>query len=207
MSYKKLEVWKKVPNYKGYEVSNKGKIRSIDKISKNGCKIKGKLFKIWISTTGYCMTGIGRNGEYRQYGVHRIVAWAFLPNPKNKREINHINGVKTDNRVENLEWCTRQENVQHAIQTGLWNPITTLCRKESEESRKKRAARMLGHIVEQSTRDKIAKSLGIPIKCIEDNKEFGSLEEAGTHYGISKGTFHRKFHAGKEINGKNFIRI
>ena len=59
----------------------------------------------------------------RSRSYHRIIAECFVPNPYNKHDINHINGVKTDNRAENLEWCTRSENVIHAYKNGLERPL------------------------------------------------------------------------------------
>lgn len=65
------------------------------------------------------MTG---DGQKRTFRVHRLVAMAFLPNPQNKKEVNHIDGNKENNSLENLEWSTRQENAQHAVDTGLIKP-------------------------------------------------------------------------------------
>lgn len=71
-------------------------------------------------TVNYYSVGLVKeNGTYKRVFVHRLIAIAFIPNPENKKEVNHINGIKTDNRIENLEWCTRRENAVHAVSMGL----------------------------------------------------------------------------------------
>jgi hypothetical protein len=67
------------------------------------------------------ITMTNQSGKRKRYGIHRLVAQAYIPNPENKPQINHINGIKTDNRVSNLEWCTQRENNIHALRTGLRN--------------------------------------------------------------------------------------
>lgn len=119
------EIWKDIVGYEDYyQVSNKGRVMSKDRriksCSPNGRIIKGILRKPLI-VRGYMSINLQdkKGGKSTRNGIHVFVAQAFLPNPNNKLEVNHINGVKSDNRVENLEWCTRQENVRHAIDTGL----------------------------------------------------------------------------------------
>jgi hypothetical protein len=68
---------------------------------------------------GYSQMNITLNGKTKSFLVHRLVALEYCLNPSNKKEVNHINGIKTDNRVENLEWVTRSENIKHGISTGL----------------------------------------------------------------------------------------
>ena len=63
------------------------------------------------------------DNKRRAFSIHRLLAEHFIPNPKNYPEINHINGIKTDNRIENLEWCTRSHNCKHAVDTGLHEPL------------------------------------------------------------------------------------
>jgi len=106
--------WKKIPGLDDkYDASNTGKIRSHK--TPNGTK----LLSIFPNTRGYNVVGISINGKSKQIKVARCVAKAFVPNSDNKPEVNHINGDKTDDRAENLEWCTKQENVTHALKNGL----------------------------------------------------------------------------------------
>lgn len=107
----KKEIWKKIKGYKYYEISNLGRVRSY--------RVKNKTLKtpilknIEIDIWGYQRVTLSNNSKVKHLKVHRLVALAFIPNHLKKKEINHKNGIKTDNRIENLEWCTRGENMVH----------------------------------------------------------------------------------------------
>jgi hypothetical protein len=116
------EIWKAVVGYEGiYEVSNLGRVRSLDRVkigSRHNSKLKGKLLSLRIINHGYCAVVLYNTNSNISKTVHRIVAEAFIANPEGKKEVNHINLIKDDNRVENLEWCTRSENMIHAGKNG-----------------------------------------------------------------------------------------
>jgi len=115
----KKEIWKDVIGYEGYyKVSNFGRVKSLIRKSNNQYNKK----EIIVSTRllyGYVYIQLNKNGKANNKRVHRLVAESFLKNPFNKSQVNHINGIKNDNMVENLEWNTAQENTLHAIKTGL----------------------------------------------------------------------------------------
>ena len=107
------EEWRAVVGYEGlYEVSNLGNVRSIARNTTSG-----KILKNIPDTKGYLHVGLCKEGKKRTYKVHRLVAEAFIPNPDNLPQVNHKNEDKTDNRVENLEYCDSKYNNNYGTHT------------------------------------------------------------------------------------------
>jgi hypothetical protein len=117
------EIWKDVAGYEGlYEVSNMGKVRSVDRyvnaggVNNNGrlSLKKGKILNCSLTKRGYTRVSLSKESKTQQAFIHRIVALAFLESIKGKNNVNHINGIKEDNRACNLEFVNQRENILHA---------------------------------------------------------------------------------------------
>ena len=105
------EEWKDIPNYEGlYQISNLGNIKR---------KKDNYIFKKNKNNGGYRIVTLTKNKIEKNVSVHRLVAQAFIPNPNNLPQINHIDGNKMNNNVNNLEWCTQSENMKHAYINNL----------------------------------------------------------------------------------------
>jgi hypothetical protein len=120
------EVWKEINGYEGiYLISNLGNVKSLERFVSNHSgfnkKLKEKYRKPSISKTGYYVLDLQKESKRKTFKLHRLIAIAFIENTFNKPCINHKNGNKLDNRIENLEWCTISENNIHAENTKLKN--------------------------------------------------------------------------------------
>lgn len=123
---KSNEIWKPIKGFEGlYEVSNTGLVKALPrwKINNRGKQLtKEKLLKFNDFSTDYLRVPLtDKNHIKKYYLVHRLVAMTFIPNEKDLPQVNHIDGNKLNNNVENLEWCTREDNIKHAYKIGL-NP-------------------------------------------------------------------------------------
>jgi hypothetical protein len=113
--------WENIPEFDGfYKIDRNGNIKSI---KRTGQWVENKILSPAISKDGYHFVCLNKNGVSKREAVHRLVAKTFLPNTRKAPEVNHKNGIKTDNRVGNLEWVTRSENKFHAYKHGLRKPI------------------------------------------------------------------------------------
>ena len=112
------EVWKDITGYEGlYKVSNKGNVRSVERKDSIGRRCGGRVLKPLNHRRGYLQVDMYKNGKVKRKYIHRLVAEAFIPNPKSFLEINHIDEVKDNNELSNLEWCTREHNNNYGKRT------------------------------------------------------------------------------------------
>jgi len=142
------EIWMEIRGYEGlYEVSNLGRVRK-NKVSPSGevdCRILSQRY----STQRYLQCKLSKNGLEKNHRIHRLVAENFIPNPKNKAQVNHIDGVKENNYVNNLEWCTQHENMRHANKNWLINKVRVLTEdavREIRENKDNLTQKQLGEI-------------------------------------------------------------
>jgi hypothetical protein len=144
------DLWHQVLGFENsYAINRNGVIKSISRYVRCG---KGAAFlrlkpeqiiKPYLGTDGYLYVFLSYNGQTKHLAIHRILASIFIPNPENKREVNHKNTIRTDNSIDNLEWATPKENIQHSIKIGtntqclpgIHNPAAKLTEKQVLEIR------------------------------------------------------------------------
>lgn len=125
-----MEIWRAIAGTKGLiEVSNEGRVRSL-------LRGEPRVLKTQTDNKGYHRLRITIEREKTSYKIHREVAKAFIPNPENLPQVNHKDGNKSNNAVDNLEWISNRDNAHHAIENGLWKNVFEGSRK-GNESRKK----------------------------------------------------------------------
>lgn len=164
------EIWKDIQGYEGlYQVSNFGRVKSLDRMA----KCRGGVYKLnkerivfgGIGKYGYNTVCLRKENKRKYLLSHRLVAINFIPNPENKPKVNHINGVKTDNSIENLEWCTVSENTKHGFD-------------------------VLGRKMKKGYEDKRSKSvMQVSLDGFLQNI-FGSINEAANTLGFHSGTIY-----------------
>jgi hypothetical protein len=119
-----VEIWVPIKGYEDcYEISSRGRIRSYDRVvarTRNGPRTyKGQIRNSSRHSHGYRSVGLWKNGKGKQFLIHRLVAQHFIPNPDTLPDINHIDGVKTNNAWSNLQWCTKSQNTRHGYDNNL----------------------------------------------------------------------------------------
>lgn len=175
-----MEQWKDIPEFEGiYQISNLGRVKGLSRFvnSKDGGKrpLKEQIIN-FTSYKGYDFVNLWKNQKSKRFSVHRLVALAFIPNPENKPQVNHKNGIKTDNRLENLEWVTLSENMIHAYKEKL------LVRKGEKHSQNKLTEKDVFEIRkminEGFNQSQIAQKFGVirqTISCIKTGKSWNHI--------------------------------
>lgn len=129
------EIWKDVKNYEGlYQISNLGRVKSLKTWIRqyNNYVEKERLLKPCVNSAGYYIVVLYKDKHKKTFSLHRLIAQAFIPNPNNYPQINHIDGNKKNFNINNLEWCTQSYNMIHAFKNGLEKPSKPMLNKKGE---------------------------------------------------------------------------
>jgi hypothetical protein len=166
------EVWKDIKGYEGlYQVSNYGRIKSLSRLIKNSNNriTKEKIRKQVYDKDNYLTISLSKNGKISTFKVHRLVAQAFIPNTKNKPTVNHKNGIKNDNKVENLEWATDKEQMEHCIKILGYDPHI----KKTYPKKVKRSDGKIYDSIKEASIENNVSSSNITMSCQGKCKKIG----------------------------------
>lgn len=165
-------VWRDIIGYEGkYQVSDEGQVRNVETglVLRPGKKPGGYLF------VGLADHRISKGRRKKYHHVHRLVAQAFIPNPDDKSDVDHIDGVKTNNHVSNLRWCTRKENVHNEVTYGKNQAHIKRLNSDPEHLRQLRS---------------YVNKMKRPVRCVETGKEWDSELSAAICFGMSQALVH-----------------
>jgi len=187
------EVWVDIEGFEGlYQVSSMGRVKSFDRVTRNIIRPfikKGRILKPNPDGHGYVYVTLFKDGIRSRVKVHRLVANAFIPNPENKPEIDHINSIRDDNRLENLRWVTRSENNKNPIWIERQR-AAAVGRVILPETRIKISQKCKGHRVNMEAIQKMAESRMRAVEAYDANwiliKSFKNLSEACEFANVSK---------------------
>lgn len=156
-----MEEWKDIEGYESlYQVSTLGRVKSLARKDSRGCPLRERYLKPDTRTCGYLFVSLSKNGIVHAKTIHRLVAQAFIDNPYDYPQVNHKDEDKTNNRVENLEWCTAKYNLNYGT-----------CPQRFSEARK---GQRLSSVSIEKMRHKIMKK----VMCVETGQIFDSIKSA-----------------------------
>lgn len=181
------EEWRDVVGYEGYyQISSLGRVRSLDRTSGNR-RVKGRMKKTVIAKIGYPVVQLHKDGKGSLKYVHRLIAEAFIPNPNGFDQVDHINGIKSDSRVDNLRWCNKSQNYVYAVELGIIDLEQKTADLQSKKARVKQRAATIRPIVRN------------------DGVVFDSLTDAAKELGCTKNSIWRVLNGiRKSIYGYTF---
>ena len=203
-----VEEWRPVVGYEGlYEVSNIGRVRNAS----------GLIMSLYKNNKGYYMINLWDGKKHNHWLVSRLVAIAFIPNPDNKPNVDHINTDQSDNRVENLRWCTQSENLANPISRARLNEALHIAKSTPEGRERNRQAQLKckGTPEARKQNEESHAFQKIPIMCEETGEIFDGIAAAERALGLANGHIQnsiRNYRLGKpriygKRNGKQILHF